>query len=117
MISSQTFKSMLVKPSFADKNAEEWYGFVFDIRDNGDRLGVQRTNGGTSGVMTRHCGGYTWALLFNSWVKDLDLDGLVKYVSTRTAHVTCDATPNSLVPLPSRVVSLTRRREISIKEI
>ena len=122
MISSQNFKSMLGKPPFADKDAEEWYGFGLDIRDNGGTWGHSGQMEGTSGVLTRHCGGYAWALLFNSWAKDLDLDGLVKYALSRTAHVarqhvTSYAIPNSLVPLPSRVGSLTGGSEVSMRGI
>lgn len=84
VISAETFKIMLDKPSF-EKDAEEWYGFGLDIRDS--TWGHSGQMEGTSGVLTRHCGGYAWALLFNSWAKDLDLDGLVKYALSRTAHV------------------------------
>lgn len=86
VISAETFKIMLDKPSF-EKDAEEWYGFGLDIRDSGSTWGHSGQMEGTSGVLTRHCGGYAWALLFNSWAKDLDLDGLVKYTLSRTAHV------------------------------
>lgn len=86
VISAETFKIMLDKPSF-EKDAEEWYGFGLDIRDSGSTWGHSGQMEGTSGVLTRHCGGYAWALLFNSWAKDLDLDGLVKYALSRTAHV------------------------------
>lgn len=86
VISAETFQIMLDKPSF-EKDAEEWYGFGLDIRDSGSTWGHSGQMEGTSGVLTRHCGGYAWALLFNSWAKDLDLDGLVKYALSRTAHV------------------------------
>lgn len=87
IISAQTFRTMLEKPFF-EKDAEEWYGFGLDIRDNGSTWGHSGQMEGTSGVLTRHCGGYAWALLFNSWAKDLDLDGLVNYALSRTATVT-----------------------------
>ena len=87
IISAETFGTMLEKPSF-EKDAEEWYGFGLDIRDNGSTWGHSGQMEGTSGVLTRHCGGYAWALLFNSWAKDLDLDGLVKYALSRIASVT-----------------------------
>lgn len=87
MISSETFKLMLERPSFESKDAEEWYGFGLDIRDSGNTWGHSGQMEGTSGVLTRHCKGYAWALLFNSWAKDLDLDGLVKYALSRSVHV------------------------------
>lgn len=87
IISPETFGTMLEKPSF-EKDVEEWYGFGLDIRDNGSTWGHSGQMEGTSGVLTRHCGGYAWALLFNSWAKDLDIDGLVKYALSRTATVT-----------------------------
>lgn len=93
IISAETFGAMLEKPSF-EKDAEEWYGFGLDIRDNGSTWGHSGQMEGTSGVLTRHCGGYAWALLFNSWSKDLDLDGLVKFALSRTVsvpnqHISC----------------------------
>ncbi|XP_078373081.1 uncharacterized protein LOC144656716 isoform X2 [Oculina patagonica] len=97
MISAETFKTMLEKPSF-EKDTEEWYGFGLDIRDNGSTWGHSGQMEGTSGVLTRHCGGYAWALLFNSWAKDLDLDGLVKYALSRTAHVTIHPISDNIIP-------------------
>lgn len=123
MISSETFKLMLDKPSFAEKDMEEWYGFGLDIRDSGSTWGHSGQMEGTSGVLTRHCGGYAWALLFNSWAKDLDLDGLVKYALSRTAHVTtqhisCGVISNSFpVRSLSHVWPLTSRNEGSANVI
>ena len=34
---------------------------------------------GTSSTVHHDKHGFTWALLFNAWAKDMDLDGLVKY--------------------------------------
>lgn len=109
MISTETFNVMLDKPSFVDKCAEEWYGFGLDIRDNGSTWGHSGQMEGTSGVLTRHCGGYAWALLFNSWASDLDLDGLVKYALSRTAHVTRQHISSDVTarPFPSRLLPLT----------
>lgn len=97
MISAETFKTMLDKPSF-EKDTEEWYGFGLDIRNNGSTWGHSGQMEGTSGVLTRHCGGYAWALLFNSWAKDLDLDGLVKYALSRTTHVEIQPMSYSAIP-------------------
>lgn len=119
MISSETFKLMLEKPSFTEEDMEEWYGFGLDIRDNGSTWSHSGQMEGTSGVLTRHCAGFAWALLFNSWAKDLDLDGLVKYALSRAAHVaqqhvSCPVTSNSFsVPSSSRVWSLTSGSEDS----
>ena len=57
----------------------------------------------------------------NQWRHFLFL-GLAKYTLSRTAHVaqkhaTSDVMATSLVPLFSRVVSLTSGTEVSIKEI
>ena len=109
MISTETFNVMLDKPSFVDKCAEEWYGFGLDIRDNGSTWGHCGQMEGTSGVLTRHCGGYAWALLFNSWASDLDLDGLVKYALSRTVHVTRQHISSDVTarPFPSWLLPLT----------
>ena len=97
MISAETFKTMLDKPSF-EKDTEEWYGFGLDIRNNGSTWGHSGQMESTSGVLTRHCGGYAWALLFNSWAKDLDLDGLVKYALSHTTHVEIQPMSYSAIP-------------------
>lgn len=108
MISPEMFQLMLEKPPFADDDVEEWYGFGLDIQDSGSTWGHSGQMEGTSGVLTRHRGRYAWALLFNSWAKDSDLNGLVKYGLTRsglTARHHVDAgvdVPNSRVPLSSR---------------
>lgn len=119
IISPEMFKLMLEKPSFEDENSKEWYGFGLDIRDSGKTWGHSGQMEGTSGVLTRHCRGYAWALLFNSWAKDLDLDGLVKYALSRAAHsarqhVACDVSPNSLHPLALRCDNKDSSNEISV---
>ncbi|XP_068699047.1 uncharacterized protein [Montipora foliosa] len=119
MISPEMFKLMLEKPSFEHENSEEWYGFGLDIRDSGKTWGHSGQMEGTSGVLTHHCGGYAWALLFNSWAKDLDLDGLVKYALSRAAHsarqqFACDVSPNSLHSLALRCDNKDSSNEISV---
>lgn len=111
MISAETFKTMLEKPSF-EKDTEEWYGFGLDIRDNGSTWGHSGQMEGTSGVLTRHCGGFAWALLFNSWAKDLDLDGLVKYALSRTAHV--EIKPISFSVIPDTIRTGDNRQAIKV---
>ena len=87
IISPEMFKLMLEKPSFEGIDAEEWYGCGLDIRDCGTTWGHSGQMEGTSGVLTRHRSGYTWALFFNSWAKDVDLDGLLSYAVSLTSGV------------------------------
>ena len=130
MISSETFQLALDKPKFAERDAEEWYGFGLDVRDSGSTWGHSGQMEGTSGVLTRHCSGYAWALLFNSWAKDLDLDGLVKYALSRIAHVTQphpsysvfpttlpEALPSHVLPLLSQMLPLISRSDSSVNEV
>ena len=111
IISHETFQKMLDKPSF-EKDTEEWYGFGLDIRDNGSTWGHSGQMEGTSGVLTRHCEGYAWALLFNSWAKDLDLDGLVKYALSCTLCVSVQ--PSFSGVFPSSITTEDKRQLIKI---
>lgn len=111
IISHKTFQKMLDKPSF-EKDTEEWYGFGLDIRDNGSTWGHSGQMEGTSGVLTRHCEGYAWALLFNSWAKDLDLDGLVKYALSCTLCVSVQ--PSFSGVFPSSITTEDKRQLIQI---
>ncbi|CAH3121427.1 unnamed protein product [Pocillopora meandrina] len=111
IISHETFQKMLDKPSF-EKDTEEWYGFGLDIRDNGSTWGHSGQMEGTSGVLTRHCEGYAWALLFNSWAKDLDLDGLVKYALSSTLCVSMQ--PSLSGVFPSSITTEDKRQLIKI---
>lgn len=111
IISHQTFQKMLDKPLF-EKDTEEWYGFGLDIRDNGSTWGHSGQMEGTSSVLTRHCGGYAWALLFNSWAKDLDLDGLVKYALSCTSSVSMQPISSDL--FPDSIVTEDKRQLIKI---
>lgn len=55
-----------------------WYGLGLDIEDDGQSFGHTGAMEGTS-TTVHHENNFTWALLLNSWSKDMDLDGLVKY--------------------------------------
>lgn len=111
IISRETFQKMLDKPLF-EKDTEEWYGFGLDIWDNGSSWGHSGQMEGTSGVLTRQCEGYAWALLFNSWAKDLDLDGLVKYALSRLLSVSIQ--PDFGGIFPSSILTEDKRQLITI---
>ena len=68
---------MIVQPSY--EHGQQWYGLGLDVQDNGKTWGHTGAMEGTSTTVCHHKSGLTWALLFNTWAKDMDLDGLVKY--------------------------------------
>lgn len=58
---------------------EDWYGLGLDINNDGASFGHTGAMEGTSATVYHDKSGLTWSLLLNSWAKDMDLDGLIKY--------------------------------------
>ena len=57
----------------------DWYGLGLDVEDSGSSFGHTGAMEGTSTTVHHDKNGLTWAFLLNSWAKDMDLDGLIKY--------------------------------------
>ena len=68
---------MIQKPSY--EHGQQWYGCGLDVQDNSLSWGHTGAMDGTSTTVHHHKSGLSWALLFNSWSKDMDMDGLIKY--------------------------------------
>ncbi|XP_069129619.1 uncharacterized protein [Argopecten irradians] len=77
LLKQETFKRMLQRPSY--ESGEEWYGLGLDVQDGGGSWGHTGAMDGTSTTFLHHKSGFSWVLLFNSWSRDMDLDGLVKF--------------------------------------
>ena len=76
-LSNESFMRMLKKPEYEKGN--NWYGLGFDVQDDGHSWGHTGAMEGTSTTYLHHKSGMAWALLFNAWAKDMDIDGLIKY--------------------------------------
>lgn len=77
LLSDNFISEMFLKPKF--EHGEAWYGLGLDVEDEGLAFGHTGAMEGTSTTVHHDCNGITWAFLLNSWAKDMDLDGLIKY--------------------------------------
>ncbi|XP_045196482.2 uncharacterized protein LOC123551538 isoform X2 [Mercenaria mercenaria] len=77
VLTHQSFVEMIAAPRYA--TGDDWYGLGLDIEDKGTSFGHTGAMEGTSTTVHHNQNGLTWAFLLNSWAKDMDLDGLIKY--------------------------------------
>ncbi|XP_033740833.1 uncharacterized protein LOC117327774 [Pecten maximus] len=80
-----TFKRMVQRPTY--ENGNDWYGFGLDVQDGGHSWGHTGAMEGTSTTFLHHKSGLSWVLLLNSWSRDMDLDGLVKFALTHVSDL------------------------------
>ncbi|XP_060067712.1 uncharacterized protein LOC132547921 [Ylistrum balloti] len=81
----ETFEKMLQRPKY--ENGEEWYGLGLDVQDGGQSWGHTGAMEGTSTTFLHHRSGVSWVLLLNSWSRDMDLDGLLKFSLSHVPHL------------------------------
>ena len=77
ILKPETLELMLQRPSF-NKGAD-WYGLGLDVE--GDRKSWFHSGAldGTSGILTHHASGLTWAFLCNYSVEDTDFNNMITY--------------------------------------
>ncbi|XP_021344512.1 uncharacterized protein LOC110444462 [Mizuhopecten yessoensis] len=81
----ETFKRMLQRPNY--ESGEEWYGLGLDVQHGGHSWGHTGAMEGTSTTFLHHRSGLSWVLLLNSWSRDMDLNGLVKFALSHVPHL------------------------------
>ncbi|XP_046557378.1 uncharacterized protein LOC124266623 isoform X2 [Haliotis rubra] len=77
LLEAFTVAEMLARPGC--QNGNQWYGLGLDVQDCGTSFGHTGAMEGSCGTMMHHKSGFSWVMLMNSWSRDMDLDGLVKY--------------------------------------
>ncbi|XP_067673381.1 uncharacterized protein [Haliotis asinina] len=77
LLEAFTVAEMLARPGC--ENSNQWYGLGLDVQDCGTSFGHTGAMEGSCGTMMHHKSGFSWVVLMNSWSRDMDLDGLVKY--------------------------------------
>lgn len=79
ILRAESLKEMFARPSYESSVGHSWYGLGWDVQDSGGSWGHTGAMEGTSGTVMRHQTGLSWAVLFNAWAKDMDIDGMIKY--------------------------------------
>ncbi|GAB1600727.1 uncharacterized protein LOC115210556 [Argonauta hians] len=77
LLNRESIQMMLDLPDY--ENGNEWYGLGLEVEDSGQSWGHTGAMEGTSCTVMCDKSGLTWALLFNAWSKDMDLNGLTRY--------------------------------------
>ncbi|KAL3882794.1 hypothetical protein ACJMK2_029101 [Sinanodonta woodiana] len=77
ILNADSVVAMLERPAY--EHGDTWYGLGLDTEDAGQTYGHTGAMEGTSTTLYRFRNGFTWAFLLNSWSKDMDLNGLIKY--------------------------------------
>ncbi|XP_076076705.1 uncharacterized protein LOC143047533 isoform X2 [Mytilus galloprovincialis] len=85
LVSEEFFRLMIEKPSY--EFGDQWYGLGIDVQNSGLSWGHTGAMEGTSTNVHCHKSGLSWALFFNTWAKDMDLDGLMKYGLSKILHL------------------------------
>lgn len=85
LVSEEFFRLMIEKPSY--EFGDQWYGLGIDVQNSGLSWGHTGAMEGTSTTVHCHKSGLSWALFFNTWAKDMDLDGLMKYGLSKILHL------------------------------
>jgi len=76
---------MIQQPTYEPETSREWYGLGLDVQDGGCSWGHTGAMEGTSTTYLHHKSGFSWVLLLNSWSRDMDMDGLVKYALSQVS--------------------------------
>ncbi|KAK3598821.1 hypothetical protein CHS0354_007425 [Potamilus streckersoni] len=77
ILNADSVAAMLERPAY--ELGDTWYGLGLDTEDGGQTYGHTGAMEGTSTTLYSFQNGFTWAFLLNSWSKDMDLNGLIKY--------------------------------------
>ncbi|XP_052086879.1 uncharacterized protein LOC127724072 isoform X2 [Mytilus californianus] len=85
LVAEECFRLMIERPSY--ELGDQWYGLGLDVQNNGLSWGHTGAMEGTSTTVHCHKSGLSWALFFNTWAKDMDLDGLMKYGLSKILHL------------------------------
>ncbi|XP_064613815.1 uncharacterized protein LOC135477588 [Liolophura sinensis] len=79
ILTADSLRQMFARPNYESSVVRSWYGLGWDIQDAGGSWGHTGAMEGTSCTVMRHQCGLSWAVLFNAWAKDMDIDGMIKY--------------------------------------
>lgn len=111
-LKEETFQMMLACPPY--EHGTEWYGLGIDVEDNGHSWSHTGAMEGTSCTVMHDKSGLTWALYFNAWSKDMDLNGLIKYALSTVPFLPLRQQPGNLCYKYLSVMSEDQKQEITI---
>ena len=111
-LKEETFQMMLARPIY--EHGSEWYGLGLDVEDSGHSWSHTGAMEGTSCTVMHDKSSLTWALYFNAWSKDMDLNGLIKYALSTVSFLPLRQQPADLYYKYLSVLSEDQTQGITI---